>query len=267
MRFRLFSAVVAAVLLTSAAVAQDSVPAPPAGQGSGPGNGGGYGRRGGGMGRGMMGTVTEMTTDHFTMKTEIGEIYTVHFTADTRFVKQPPRGAGGAPGEGGYGRGMGAGGNPPQRIRPADIKIGDAIAAMGDTDAAAKSIAAERVMLLDPETAARMQQMAASYGKTWLQGKVTAINGTKITLTGALDNAAYTIVADENTTFRRRRDPVTLADIQIGDNIRVEGAMKDGIFAASAINVGGMMGGTGPGGPSEPPAGAPSGPPPSAPRQ
>ena len=85
--------------------------------------------------------------------------------------------------------------------------------------------------------------MEANFGKTWLQGKVTAINETTITLTGTLDNASHTVVADENTTFRKRRDPVTLADIQVGDIIRVEGAVKNGVFAAASVNVGGMMGG------------------------
>jgi hypothetical protein len=104
-----------------------------------------------------------------------------------------------------------------------------------------------------------MQEQAASFGKTWLGGKVTAINGTTITLTGALDNAPHTVVADENTTFRRRRDPITLADIQPGDNVRVEGAVKDGAFTATTVNT---MGGAPPNGPSGPPSGAPSGPPP-----
>jgi len=265
MRFRLLPLIAAAAFLTSAVVAQDAGSAPPAGQNAGQGNGGGYGQRGGRggggmgmMGRGLVGTVTEMTADGLTIKTEMGEVYTVRFNANTRFTKQPPRGPGGdgqGPG-GGYGRG-GNGGVPPQEIKATDIKIGDAIVVVGDTDATAKSVGATRIMLLDPETAKRMAEMAASYGKTWLEGKVTAINETTITLTGALDNAPHTVVADENTTFRRRRDPVTLADIQVGDTIRVEGAVKNGVFAATAINVSGMMGG--------PPANGPSGPQPSAP--
>jgi hypothetical protein len=214
------------------------------------------------MGRGVLGTVTEMAADHLTVKTEMGEVYTVHITANTRFTKQPPRGPGGGQGMGG-GYGRGGGGNPPQEIKAADIKIGDAIGVMGEIDATAKSVGATRIMLLDPETAKRMQEMVANYGKTWLQGKVTAISGTTITLTGALDNSSHTVVADENTTFRRRRDPVTLADIQVGDTIRVEGALKAGIFAATTVNVG-AMGGPSPNGPSEPPAGGPPSPPPSA---
>ncbi len=45
-----------------------------------------------------------------------------------------------------------------------------------------------------------------------------------------------------NTTFRKGRDPVTLADIQLGDTVRVDGGLKDGVFAATTVNVGGMGG-------------------------
>jgi hypothetical protein len=128
-------------------------------------------------------------------------------------------------------------------------------------------VGATRIALLDPATVKQMQEMAANFGKTWLQGKVTAINGTTITLIGALDNAPHTVVADENTQFRRRRDPVTLADIQVGDTIGAEGAIKNGVFTATAVNVGGGMGGPRPNNPAGPPSGAPPGPPPSAPPQ
>ena len=292
MKLRLLPAMFAVLALTAAAVAQDPGSAPPPGQvsnqNSGQGNGGGYGQRGGRggmgggmgmMGRGLMGTVTEVAADHYTIKTETGDVYTVHFSANTRITKQAPamRGPGGGGGGGGqgtgggggYGRGGngGNGGNPPQEIKATDIKVGDAINAQGDIDATAKSVGATRIVQLDPDTAKRMQEMAANFGKTWLGGKVTAINGTTITLTGALDNAPHTVVADENTTFRRRRDPITLADIQVGDTVRVEGAVKDGVFTATAVSIGGMMGGPPANGPSGPPSGAPPGPPPGAPPQ
>jgi hypothetical protein len=205
----------------------------------------------------------------------MGDVYTVHFSANTRITKQPagtrgPGGGGGGQGMGGgRGRGgYGGGGNPQLEIKATDIKVGDAIAAMGDIDAAAKSVGAMRIVKLDPDTAKRTQEMVANFGKTWLQGKITAINETTITLTGALDNAPHTVVADENTQFRRRRDPITLADIQVGDTIRAEGALKNGVFTATAVNDGAMMGGPPPtNSPSGPPAGAPPGPSPSAPPQ
>jgi hypothetical protein len=264
MRIRYLSTFALALALATFSAAQDSSPTPPAGQNSGQNSGqggGGNGRRGGYggggmMGRGTMGTVTEAAADHYTIKTESGDVYTVHFDSNTRIVKQPA--GGGMRGQGGGGQGGGEGmgrGNPPQQIKATDIKVGDVIRASGDVDATSKSIAARAVMQLDPATVQQMKEMEANFGKTWLAGKVTAIDGVKITLTGTQDNAAHTVVADENTTFRKRRDPVTLADIQVGDTVRVEGAVKDGVFAATTVSVGGMMGGgEGPGGPRNPPS-------------
>jgi hypothetical protein len=193
-----------------------------------------------GAGRGLLGTVTEVAPDHYTIKTEAGETYTVHFSANTRILRQS---AGMRErGQGGQGMGTGAGGNPPQALKPTDIKVGDAITAIGDVDAAAKSVGATVVLQIDPERAKQMREMQANYGKTWLMGKVTAIDGVKVTLLGSIDNAAHIFVANENTTFRKRRDPITLADIQVGDTVRVDGAVKDGTFLATTVNAMGAQG-------------------------
>jgi hypothetical protein len=270
MKLRHLSSLAVVALLAAFAVAQDPGSAPPAGQNSGQASGGGGGRRGdagrGMMGRGTMGTVTEVAADHYSIKTDAGDVYTVHFDSNTRIVKQGA-GGGGMRGQGGGGASQGAGqgggqgmgggagrGNPPQQLKPADIKVGDVISAGGNIDATAKTIAATFVTQIDPQRVQQMREMEANFGKTWLAGKVTAIDGAKITLTGAMDNAPHTVVADENTTFRKRRDPVTLADIQVGDTVRVDGAVKDGVFAATAVNVCGMSGGgEGPGSPRSPP--------------
>jgi len=194
-----------------------------------------------GMGRGLMGTVTEVAADHYTIKTDAGETYTVHTSVNTRILKQQAR-MGGERGENGPG-----GGNPPTPLKSTDIKVGDAIAVMGETDAAAKSIGAVMVMQLDPERAKQMREMQANHGKTWIMGKVTAIDGVNVTVMDAIDNTAHTFTADENTTFRKRREPITLADVQVGDAVRVEGAVKAGAFLATSVNA---MG--------QPPAGDPS---------
>ena len=107
---------------------------------------------------------------------------------------------------------------------------------MGEIDATAKSVGAVMIAQLDPERAKQMREMQANYGKTWLMGKVTAVDGVKVTLMGTVDNTAHSFVADENTTFRKRRDPITLADLAVGDNVRVEGALKDGAFLATTVN-------------------------------
>ena len=222
---------------SSAAFAQDSGTP----QNQSQGQGGWQGRRGGpgggmmemGMGRGTVGTVTQAANDHYTIKTELGEIYTIHYSVNTRVVKQPA----GQPRRG-QGQGQGDGERtPPQAIKATDIKVGDVIAASGEVDANAKSVGAVFVVLIDPERAKEMRAMEANYGKTWLIGRVTAINEVKVSLEGGPDHAVHTFMADENTTFRKRRDPITLADVQVGDMVRVEGAIKDGAFVATTVAV------------------------------
>ena len=217
---------------------------------------GGRGGWGMGMGRGLAGAVTAVAADHYTIKTDAGETYTVYFSVNTRILKQPTGGRGpgrggqrgqggggdgsaGGSGTSGSGGGTGSGsesGTPPQPLKPTDIKVGDAIGAMGEVDATAKSVGAVMIFQIDPERAKQMREMQANYGKTWLMGKVTAIDGVKVTLVGAPDNAAHSFIADENTTFRKRREPITLADIQVGDSVRAEGAVRDGSFLATAVN-------------------------------
>jgi hypothetical protein len=250
MKIRFLSAIAFGLALTAAAYSQDAPAGQTPDQGRGPG--GGQGQRGGrgggmgmGMGRGLTGTVTAVAADHYTVKTDTGDIYTIHFSANTRIMKQMAGMR--EPGESRQGMGAGAGGNPPQQIKATDIMVGDAIAAMGEVDATAKSVGAMVVMQLDPERAKQMREMQANYGKTWLAGKVTAVDGVKVTLLGSIDSIAYVFVADENTTFRKRREPVTLVDVQVGDMVRAEGAVKDGTFLATSVNVMAM-----------PPAGTPS---------
>ena len=262
MNVRFVSILFLSLAISAAAAAQDANSAPPDNQGPAMGRGG-RGQRGGGgamgmMGRGIMGTVTEVGADHYTIKTFTGETYTIHYSVNTRFMKQGAgaRGQNGGVGQGpgeesgqgsgqrqraqgnGQGRGQGmGGGNPPQLIKSTDIKVGDAVAAMGELDTAGKSVGAMTVALLDSQRAQQMQQMEANYGKTWLMGKVTAINEASVTLLGSVDNAPHIFVADENTTFRERRNPITLADIKVGDTVRADGALKDGAFTATTVNI------------------------------
>jgi len=271
MKTRPLFASVLVLAFAGAVGAQGSNSAPPSGQTPGQNSGQGYGqygRRGGEggygggfgggvLGRGLIGTVTETAADHYTIKTEAGEVYAVHFSANTRILKQQPgtprpsgnqgpgpeagqsAAAGGQDSLGGFGRG-----NPPQQIKASDIKAGDMIRVMGEVDDAAKSVGAVAVLQIDPATVQQVRQRLANFGKTWLAGNVTAIDGVKLTLNGAVDKVPHTVVADENTELRKRGEPATLADIQIGDNVNVEGAVKDGAFAATSIAVfGGRRGG------------------------
>jgi len=198
--------------------------------------------------RGILGAVTEVTADHYTIKTDSGESYTVHYSVNTRIMKQPAGGGGrrfGANGIAGQGnRGSGSGGDgadgggqiqQPTPLKPTDIKVGDFITAGGEMDTAAKSVGAIFIMQVDPERAKQMREMQANYGKTWLAGRITAIDGTRITIEGMVDHAPHAIEVDEDTSFRQRRDSITLADIKPGQQLRAEGAVKEGVFRATTV--------------------------------
>jgi hypothetical protein len=246
MKLRLIAIIVLGFAFTDGLSAQDAPAAPSSGQPPRAGGQSQHGGRGGwgGVfgGNGIAGTVIAVAADHYTIKTEAGESYTIHFSVNTRILKQSiERGgeSGNRPERGGRGHGNqdGSGGNLPQPLKAADIKVGDAIGVMGEIDVAAKSVGATVILQLDPERVKEIRAMRASFAKTWLLGKVTAINETKVVLKSSVDNAAHAFVADENTTFRKRREPITLADVQVGDMVRVEGALKDGVFMAASVAV------------------------------
>src|SRR5262249_3882905 len=99
---------------------------------------------GGMTGRGIMGTVTQAASDHFVIKTDAGNLYTIHFSVTTRIMK----------GGGGPRRSQSDSQQPftpPESIKATEIKVGDAIAASGDTDANAKSLGAVVIFQIDPE--------------------------------------------------------------------------------------------------------------------
>jgi len=191
-----------------------------------------------GGGRGVLGTVTEVTPEHYTIKTDAGHSLVVHYSVNTRIVKQL---AGRGPGAGQAGRRNASRDEedgervPPQALKPTDIKVGDIITAGGEMDEAGKSLGAVFVAVIDPERAKQMRQMEADFGKTWLGGRILAIDGTTITIDGMVDHVKHAIEVDENTSFRNRRDSITLADIQPGEQLRADGSVQGGVFRATVI--------------------------------
>jgi hypothetical protein len=199
-------------------------------------------------GRPVSGQITEIAADHITIKTESGDSLKVVYNANTRVMQRTPPPAGEARGQE---RQRGG-----EQIKITDLKVGDVVGVMGQADPATKAIGAMVIARMDAESIKRAKEMEASFGKTWLGGKVTAINETTLTLNGP-DGKSYSFVVDENTSFSKRRDAITLADIKVGDNLRVQGALKGEVFTATKVSdMGEMQPGNHPGG-GQPPTGAP----------
>jgi hypothetical protein len=156
---------IAVVALPSTVLAQDEQDGP---------RQGGMAFAGGQM---VRGTVTATAADHLTVKTEAGEVYQVALSANTRLNKDR------------------------QPLKVADIKIGDAVGAMGVLDAPTKTVHAVFVGVIDAE---QMKKARENMGKTYITGKVTAIDMDALKLTVMRpDGVSQVIGVDEQTSFKR----------------------------------------------------------------
>jgi hypothetical protein len=201
-----------------------------------------------GGGRMVRGTVTAATADKLTVKTDEGETYQVVLTANTRLTRDR------------------------QPVKAADIKVGDGVGAMGVLDQETKTVHALFVGVIDAE---QVKKARENMGKTYITGKVTAIDmdGLKITVMRP-DNVSQVIGVDENTSFKRGGrgmaalasgagvvdagpsggrqngtgagngqgngsggESITFADVKVGDSIAGRGAVKNGVFVPTELGV------------------------------
>jgi hypothetical protein len=230
--------IVAAVALPATILAQDEQDGP---------RQGGVAFAGGQM---VRGTVTGTAADHLTVKTEAGEVYQVALSANTRLTKDR------------------------QPVKVADIKVGDAVGAMGVLDAPTKTVHAVFVGVIDAE---QVKKARENMGKTYITGKVTAIDVDALKLTVMRsDNVSQVIGVDEQTSFKRGGrgmaaiasgagvidagvgggrgngagagtsmgngsggggESITFADVKVGDSIVGRGAVKNGMFVPTELGV------------------------------
>jgi uncharacterized protein DUF5666 len=88
-------------------------------------------------------------------------------------------------------------------------------------------------------------------GKKFIVGEVKAINETRLTIARP-DGQTQEIEVDENTSFKKGSESITLPDIKAGDFVRGRGELKDNVFVPKELVVGRpqmqmkfMMGGQG----------------------
>jgi predicted RNA-binding protein len=202
----------------------------------------------------VRGTVTASAADHLTVKTDAGDVYQVAISSNTRLMKER------------------------QPVKLTDIKAGDGVGAMGVLDPATKTVHAVFVTVVDAE---QVKKARENMGKTYITGKVTAIDldGLKITVERP-DSVSQVIAVDENTSFKRggrgmaamatgagvvevpagqgrgngagatsgtssstSGESITFADVKVGDSIVGRGGLKNGVFVPTELGV--MTGGMG----------------------
>ena len=145
----------------------------------------------------------------FVVKTDSGQPWKVLYGVNTRLMKSR------------------------EQVRPTEIVAGDMIFAAGNVDVKKKTVGA--AILIDVP-AEEVRKAREGLGKTWAAGKIKAIAGTKIQV-HRLDGVEQEIAVDENTSFREKRDSVTLADLRPGEGFRAEGHVMNGTFTATTFTV------------------------------
>lgn len=134
-----------------------------------------------------------------------------------------------------------------QPVKLADIKTDDAVFVRGKLNGNVMDAAIVGVM--NPEMLQRMQSRGMGggggmgginpedMGKKFIAGEVKAINETKLTIARP-DGQTQEIEVDEDTSFRKGVESITLPDIKVGDFVRGRGELKNNVFVPKELVVG-----------------------------
>ena len=177
-----------------------------------------HGRRG----PGVMGTITALDNGKITIKTREGDTAQVSISDQTEFRKDR------------------------QPAKLADFKVGDMIFVRGELKDGVWQ--AQRIGVRSGGMGGEFRE---GMGKRFIAGEVKAVSGTKLTILRP-DGQSQDITVDENTSFRKDGNSVTLADIKVGDHVFGRGELKNDVFVPAVLNVGE------PPTIDQPPAGAPA---------
>ena len=126
-----------------------------------------------------------------------------------------------------------------------DIKVDETIFARGKLNG--NTMEAAIVGVVNPEMIQRLQQGGGpggmgsfnreDLGKKFIAGEVKAINETRLTIARP-DGQTQEIEVDENTSFKKGQESITLPDIKVGDFVRGRGELKDNVFVPKELIVG-----------------------------
>lgn len=149
-----------------------------------------------------------------------------------------------------------------QAAKRSDFKVGDVVAVRGQENAD-HTWTAQMVGARSANGEGRGPNMqAGAMGKDYVAGEVKSVDAPKISVLRT-DNVTQTIELNEDTSLRKGRDAITMAEVQPGDHLFARGAVQGGVFVPKFVMVVGPeqwkrmqeMGGMGPGGPGMRPRG------------
>ncbi len=160
----------------------------------------------------IRGTVARVAGNSVFVKSPSGVVYEVETGANTHFVKDA------------------------EPARPTSAKPGDTVLAGGELDQKKHTLGAVFLAVVDAQALEELDQRRTQWGKTWLAGTITAKNGTELVIQRP-DGVVNTVAVDEDTSFRKRHQSITLPDIEVGDGMTASGAQTGGRFTAKVLTV------------------------------
>jgi hypothetical protein len=177
------------------------------------------GSRGGpeGRGRGVFGKISAMQKGAIEITSSDGTKISVKLTDKTEFRKDR------------------------QPAKFADFKVGDNVVVRIDPDAATVSGATALMVVSAPQGFAGRGGggqgfMQGTMGKDFVVGEIKSLDAPKLTVLRT-DNVTQTLELNEETSLRRGRDSITMADMQPGDHIFARGVMTNDVFVPKDVNV------------------------------
>ena len=188
----------------------------PQGQTQGPPPDGGRGQGHGGammQGHGTLGQITAINGDSLVVTRPDGTTVTVKLTDKTEYRKDR------------------------QPAKLADFKVGDFVMVRGEENAD-HSVTAE---LMGGRTGnggpgGARGQFIGEMGKDFVAGEVKSIDAPKLTVL-RVDNVTQTVELTEETSLRKGRDSITMADIQPGDHVVIHGGLQNSAFVPKSVMV------------------------------
>ena len=165
-------------------------------------------------GHGTLGKITAIHGDSLQLAKPDGSAITVNLTDKTEFRKDR------------------------QPARLSDFKVGDFVMVGGDENPD-RSVTAQSLRGRSanggpggagPGGGAAFGEM----GKDFVAGVVKSVDAPKLTVLRA-DNITQTLELNEDTSLRRGRESITMADIQPGDHIVIRGGLQNNSFVPKTV--------------------------------
>jgi hypothetical protein len=164
----------------------------------------------------LFGKITAVHVNAFDVLNPNGEKVTVKLTAKTEFRKDR------------------------QSAKRGDFKVGDIILVRGEENAdhswTAELIGARSMTGNGPNARFVGGEPTGTLGKDYVVGEVKSIDPPRISVLRS-DNVAQTIELNEETSLRKGRESITMADIQVGDHLVARGALQNDLFVPKFVMV------------------------------